>query len=91
MILKKSNLDDFTSPINDCVTLKLSLSVGNCGCCLHSVFSIKSWVFYNPCISRIFFYLVMLLTRLRDYNPEDRNGKINNNKNSNRFNNQNDS
>ena len=34
--------------------------------------------FSNPCISRIFFYLVMLLTRLRDYNPEDRNGKINN-------------
>ena len=29
--------------------------------------------------------------RLRDYNPEDRNGKINNNKNSNGFNNQNDS
>ena len=47
--------------------------------------------FLQPCISRIFFYLVMLLTRLRDYNPEDRNGKINNNKNSNRFNNQNDS
>ena len=65
--------------------------MGNCRCCLHSAFSIKSWGFSILAYLEFFFYLVMLLTRLRDYNPEDRNGKISNNKNSNRFNNQNDS
>ena len=65
--------------------------MGTCRCCLHSAFSVKSWGFFNLCVSIIFFYLVMLLTRLRDDNPEDRNRKINNLKNSNRFNNQNDS
>ena len=57
--------------------------MGNCGCCLHSAFSIKSSGFSILAYLEFFFYLVMLLPRLRDYSHEERNGKINNNENSN--------